>query len=54
LVDEIVAEILSSPTLHNLDNKLIEAHSGRPFHYEIGYEDAEIAININLKYYQEE
>jgi hypothetical protein len=50
LVDEIVAEILASHTVRALDDKLMTIHGGRPFHYEIGYNDEAIEIVIGLKY----
>lgn len=53
LADEVVAEILSSASLKALDNKLINSHPNG-FFYEIGYDDNDIEILINLKYHVEE
>lgn len=54
LADEIIQEIIVSPTTKALDEKLMSIHNGRSFNYEIMYDDGEIEIRVNLKYQKED
>jgi len=54
LADEFISESLASLSLRALDDRLMEAHNGRPFNYQIVYGDEAIEIVVNLKFSPQE